>query len=540
MSTSSQPGIVTQTELKEEKKPVASVLPLDVAPHIVVFDAHDPDDPHQWSHRKKQSTIALICTYAFCAVFGSAIYAPAEEQIRKRFGVNADVSSTGLTVYVLGFGIGPLLWGPLSELLGRTLPCHIAWFFLIATSACSAFIEDIAVILLFRFFTGCAAACSLNSGPGVIADLYSNDLHAMGFASTIFAFCALSGPCFATLFGFFIAGHTTGGLWVLRVQFFFAIAMWPLLFIFPETYGPKILQKRAERLRKAGRENAWAAHELHHKTVAQVLKGHVIRPFTMIMYEPIVQGAALWVTVTYGILYFFFEAYPVVFIQQHHIPLQLCGLLFLFVSLGMIISVVLFGPLVRLSEWVRVPLIEREDKRLPMEETHLKVVIIACLLLPVSLFWFAWTSGPETHWIAPALAGIPFGYANTTIFFCFSAYTSRTYTLYASSASAANTFFRSVVASIFPIVAHSVVDALGTKWGVTVFAFIALAMVPIPLVFVRYGPTLRARSRHAKEAREAIARMHKQRDAAENGLGASAANSVGGDKESVEVSQDPV
>lgn len=43
--------------------------------------------------------------------------------------------------------------------------------------------------------------------------------------------------------------------------------------------------------------------------------------------------------------------------------------------------------------------------------------------------------------------------------------TSRTYTLYASSAAAANTFFRSVVASIFPILAHSIVDALGTKWG---------------------------------------------------------------------------
>ncbi|KAI0659875.1 MFS general substrate transporter [Cubamyces menziesii] len=505
MSISSPPTVA-------EEPPEKAQQVANNEPEIVVFQPDDPEDPHQWSPRKKRGTVALTCAYAFCAVFGSAVYAPGEEKIRERFGVNADVSSTGLTMYVLGFGIAPLIC-PLSELSGRKLPYHLSWIFLVVSSACSAFIENIAVILLFRFFAGCAAACALNTGPGVIADLYAKDLHGMGLENADIlssAFCALSGPCFATLVGFFIAAHTDNALWVLRVQLFFALAMWPLLFVFPETYGPVILEQRAKRLRKGGRENAWAAHELHHRTVSQLLREHVVRPFTMIIYEPIIQGAALWVTVTYGILYFFFEVYPIVFIEQHGIPFQLCGLMFLSVSLGMVISVVTFNYLVRMSEKVRIPLIERKGERLPMEETHLKVVIIACLCLPISLFWFAWTSGPETHWIAPALAGIPFGYANTAIFFSFTSYTSRTYSLYASSAAAANTFFRSVVASIFPIVAHSVVDALGTKWGVTVFAFISVAMIPIPFIFVRFGPALRARSRHAKEAREIITRMHRQ------------------------------
>ncbi|CDO71078.1 hypothetical protein BN946_scf184844.g82 [Trametes cinnabarina] len=190
--------------------------------------------------------------------------------------------------------------------------------------------------------------------------------------------------------------------------------------------------------------------------------------------------------------------------------------MFLSVSIGMVISVVTFGPLVRLSERIRLPLIERKGEKLPLEETHLKVVIIACLCLPISLFWFAWTSGPETHWIAPALAGIPFGFANVSIFFSFTSYTSRTYSIWASSAAAANTFFRSVVASVFPILAHTIVDRLGTKWGVTVFAFISLGLVPIPFVFIRFGPALRARSRHAREAHEFIARMHTRGEKSED------------------------
>ncbi|KAI0761318.1 hypothetical protein BD413DRAFT_495770 [Trametes elegans] len=401
------------------------------APEVVVFEAYDPDNPHQWSCRKKQGTVALICCYPFCAVFGSAIYAPGEGQLRERFGVDAVVSSTGLTLYVSGFGIGPLLCSAIdaalssvmismlwyqglsanSELKGRKLPFLVSNVGVLGIHReygdhplMCANVVDLTTV---RFFARCAAPCAVNTSQS-----------------------SYIGP----------AEHSSSDNNVL----FFAVAMWPLLFIFPETYEPMILEKRAKCMRKAGEQNAWAAHELHHPTVAQVLKGHVIRPFS----------AALWVTVT--------DVYPVVFIEQRHIPFQLCGLLFLSVSLGMVISVFLFEPLVRLSERVHIPLIERRDHPLPMEDTHLKVVILACLFLPVSLFWFAWTSGQETHWIAPALA-----------------------------------------------VAHFVVDALGTKWGVTVFAFISLGMIPIPFVFVRYGPTLRAQSRHAKEAREVIARRHK-------------------------------
>ncbi|CDO71074.1 hypothetical protein BN946_scf184844.g78 [Trametes cinnabarina] len=349
-------------------------------------------------------------------------------------------------------------------------------------------------------------------GPGMIADLYSNDLPALGLASTVFAFCTLSGPCFATLVGFFIAAHTSHGYAYYRVSSpvllstkYPAHRLWVL-----RTYGPAVLEKRAKKLRKSGKTNAWAAHELHHKSISELLRAHVIRPFTMIIYEPIIQGAAVWVTITYGILYFFFEVYPIVFITQHNIPFQLCGIFFLSISLGMIISIGTFKPLLALTEKVRLPLIEPKGKALAMPETHLKIVLLGCFCLPISLFWFAWTSGPETHWIAPALAGIPFGFGTTAVFFSFASYMSSTYTLYASSAVAANTLFRSIVAAIFPIIAHSVTDRLGTQWGVTVFAFISLGMVPIPFIFVRYGETLRARSRHAKEAQALLAQMHEK------------------------------
>lgn len=107
-------------------------------------------------------------------------------------------------------------------------------------------------------------------------------------------------------------------LWVVRLHFFLSIACLPLVFFLPETYSPKILAKRAAKFRKEGKENAYAAHELHSKSTIQLLQGHVFRPLgmqyvlfpklytdvipAMILHEPIVQGAGIWISLAYGII----------------------------------------------------------------------------------------------------------------------------------------------------------------------------------------------------------------------------------------------
>ena len=53
--------------------------------------------------------------------------------------------------------------------------------------------------------------------------------------------------------------------------------------------------------------------------------------------------------------------------------------------------------------------------------------------------------------------------------------------------------------------------------AVTVFAFISTALIPIPFLFVRFGPRLREASRHASEARLIIAHMHENSDSVAEG-----------------------
>lgn len=69
------------------------------------------------------------------------------------------------------------------------------------------------------------------------------------------------------------------------------------------------------------------------------------------------------------------------------------------------------------------------------------------------------------------------------------------YTLYAASAIAANTIFRSLVGAILPLAGPSLYARLGLGWGNSLLGFIAVAMIPIPWFFIKYGERIRKHPR---------------------------------------------
>uniref|UniRef100_A0A8H7TNW8 Major facilitator superfamily (MFS) profile domain-containing protein n=1 Tax=Bionectria ochroleuca TaxID=29856 RepID=A0A8H7TNW8_BIOOC len=72
----------------------------------------DPENPHNWTIKKRLVTTLIICLYTFVVYTTSAIYVPSTEGIMKQFGVSSIVATLGLSLYVLGYGVGPLLFSP--------------------------------------------------------------------------------------------------------------------------------------------------------------------------------------------------------------------------------------------------------------------------------------------------------------------------------------------------------------------------------------------------------------------------------------------
>ena len=65
------------------------------------------------------------------------------------------------------------------------------------------------------------------------------------------------------------------------------------------------------------------------------------------------------------------------------------------------------------------------------------------------------------------------------------------YTIYAASAMAANTVFRSLAGALLPLAGPKMYETLGLGWGNSLLGFIALAMCPLPVVFYLYGERIR-------------------------------------------------
>lgn len=87
---------------------------------LVDFDGPgDPYRPLNWAMKKKVITTALYGFTTMSATWGSSAYSPGTRQVALQYHVGIQVSTLGTTLFLFGFGLGPLLWAPLSEVYGR-------------------------------------------------------------------------------------------------------------------------------------------------------------------------------------------------------------------------------------------------------------------------------------------------------------------------------------------------------------------------------------------------------------------------------------
>jgi hypothetical protein len=145
----------------------------------------------------------------------------------------------------------------------------------------------------------------------------------------------------------------------------------------------------------------------------------------------------------YGLLYGLFEGLPVIFQEIHGFSLGLAALPFVGVLVGTTLGA---GLNVLLSRKYRELQIIWKGS-VPPEE-RLTGAMIAGWLLAIGCFWLGWTGfRADIHWAAPAVALVPIGMSFTLIFITLLTYITDSYLMYAASALASNTIFRSAVST---------------------------------------------------------------------------------------------
>jgi DHA1 family multidrug resistance protein-like MFS transporter len=219
----------------------------------------------------------------------------------------------------------------------------------------------------------------------------------------------------------------------------------------------------------------------------------LVRPFQLCFVEPVVFVLNLYVSLIYGLLYIWFEAFPIVFIEIHGFNLGQNGLAFLGTLVGSTVSTGLY------FWWVakvRNTHFNKNGEIAP--EQQLPPSMVGACLIPISLFWFGWTSYASVHWISPILASILFGAGGCLVVNSIFNYLADAYPRYAASALASNDFMRSMFAAGFPMFATAMFHNLDVEWASTLLGCLSLLFVPFPFILVWYGRRLRMASKWAR------------------------------------------
>jgi multidrug resistance protein len=204
-------------------------------PNVVDFDGpDDPTYPTNWPKREKWGAVGVLSALTFityvarlllarslvpadapASPLASSMFAPGVPQVLADFGTtDALIGSFVVSIYVLGYALGPLLIAPLSELYGR-MPLYHATnlLFVVFTVAC-AVATSMPMLVVFRFFEGCAGSAVITMGGGSIADLFVQSER--GTAMSIWSIGPLVGPVVGPVAGGFLA-QAKGWRWVFWV-----------------------------------------------------------------------------------------------------------------------------------------------------------------------------------------------------------------------------------------------------------------------------------------------------------------------------------
>lgn len=300
-------------------------------------------------------------------------------------------------------------------------------------------------------------------------------------------------------------GEAAGWRWVQGMIAIFNGVFWIISTVtYPETYIPVLLKQRAAALSKMTGKVYISKLEAGQpsRTVAQQFKTALSRPLVLLFREPIVLFTSIYMAIIYGTLYLCFAAFPIVFQLGRGWSPGIGGLAFCGLAVGMTLAVI--GNIVDNKRYARVA---AAHGGMAPPEARLPAAMVGSVLIPVGMFWFAWTNGPDVHWAVPIIGSGVFGAGIVLIFLSLMTYLVDSYVIFAASVLAANSVLRSLFGAAFPLFTTYMYQDLGVHWASSIPAFLAVACIPCPFIFYKYGAQIRMKCEFASEAANVLQRM---------------------------------
>lgn len=353
------------------------------------FSSNDIENPQNWSMTRRIFVTITAISLVLNATFASSSPSGCFPSIAEHFHVSTEAAGLTLTLFLLGYCAGPLVFAPLSEFYGRRWVFYISFTLYNIFNFLCAWAPNFGALLVGRFLTGTFVAAPLSNAPGVLADLWNPVQR--GNAMAGFSTMVWIGPALGPVISGFLQ-LKKDWQWSFFVLLWLGGATELLMFTLPETHAPTILRHKARRIRKSklqGYEDVQSASESEDRSLIAVYKVALTRPW-VILFDPISLLVAIYMSVVYTLLYMLFSIYPIVFQEMRgwnagvgELPL-----------IGQVFGALLGGAIVaadthKRSEKIKAGKIRMEDVQ---PEERLKLAMIGGIGFSVTMFWFAWSA----------------------------------------------------------------------------------------------------------------------------------------------------
>uniref|UniRef100_A0A093VSJ7 Putative transporter C36.03c n=1 Tax=Talaromyces marneffei PM1 TaxID=1077442 RepID=A0A093VSJ7_TALMA len=442
--------------------------------YIVKWAPNDPLNPQNWSDRYRWWVTFQLGLLALVGSLGSSILTPADE-----------------TIAVIGFVLGPIVWAPISEIWGRRISILPAVFFQAIFCIATGVSRNAVSVFVTRFFAGFFGSAPISNVTAALGDMWSKETR--GTAVSLYAVAVNGGPALGPLIGAaLVLNNDLGWRWASYIQAIWGFVVFTLTFFcLPEVFPLVLLKRKAQQIRmETNDQRYYHPHEHMQLDFHSILTKQLSRPLRMLFTEPIVTCIAFYASFVYGVMYLTLELFPIVFQKQRGWSPVVASLPFLGLLIGVISSV---G--VNIWNQYRYNRISRAANGATVPEARLPPMAFGAVFMVVGLFWFGWTAEPPHHWVLPCLAAVFIGIGFNCIFQQCLNFLIDVYRIYAASSTAAVTFLRSLMAAGLPLAAMPMVKALGVGPATSIIGGVAAGLLPVPFLFMKYGPRLRKLSK---------------------------------------------
>lgn len=406
---------------------------------------------------RKEVILAVVASVGFLGPLSSTIYIPAVLDVEK--GLNTTISLVNLTIsmYILFLGAGPLVWAPLSEMIGRRYVYISSTIIYTGASVGCALAPSYGLFLFLRIIQAIGSSASQVIGAGVIADIFS--IHDRGKRMGIFFLGPLLGPVVGPIIGGVINQHL-GWRWLFWILTIIGgVFILAIILFLPET-------------------------------LANPRRLSLFNPLSPLYYfkYPAVSLAATYPAICFGFMYFLITILPETMTAKYGWNSTQVGLSFLAGGIGNVVGTLSGG---RLADWARKRGIQhRGGEAAPEDRLH--AVWFGAPLVPIGFLIYGWCLQADTHFMGPLIGYFIQGIGLMIGFTVVNTYFVDVFAKRAASVVGGAAFYRCVLATVTPLFAVDMDNALGDGLTYTILAIICavftLCIVAVVLRGHRWRP----------------------------------------------------